>query len=354
MSYDNGATFRVIKSMIGNCPLIQEWDFTVPSSAPTGDAILSWSWQNLIGNREFYQTCAWVNVQGAPSSRIKKRADTNSTAFDQLPSIWKANMAGLNTCNTVEGSIVHYANPGSDVYYGPGESATDPITEPNSNCDSPTPYGQTYQDLSTSGSGSNPALVPGLIGGVLSVVNSAVNGIFAEGSGTSTTSVASVAKPTATSTTTSSVTLTKVVTASVSVLSSVPTTLAKAVSSAPSAPAPSAPAPSAPAPSAQAPAPTGSIPFANKENLSQYLPCIAGSFLCLSSTQFLICDHAPGGDPSDPPTYWVGGPQQVAAGMQCSPYQAPLPTGVEAKALHVGQSPAVPAGFYRSDRYVSL
>lgn len=54
LSYDNGATFRVIKSMIGGCPLKSTYDFTIPSYAPAGDALLAWSWQNEIGNREYY------------------------------------------------------------------------------------------------------------------------------------------------------------------------------------------------------------------------------------------------------------------------------------------------------------
>jgi hypothetical protein len=339
--------------MIGNCPLIQEWDFTVPSFAPAGDAILSWTWVNLIGNREFYQTCAWVNVQQPTSSRIKKRAVTDSTSFDQLPTIWKANMVGVNSCNTVEGSVVNYANPGSDVYYGPGQSASNPITEPNSDCDSPTPHGQLYQDLSVSGSDSNPPIVPAIVSGVLS----AVGGVFAEGPSSSNTPATYVNTPTATTTTTTSTTSISVVTASKPVAFSAPpifTTLATTVSVATNASvAPTASAAPA-APLDPAPVPAGPIAFANKSNLSQYLPCMAGSFLCLSATEFLICDYAAGGNPSKPPTYFVGGPQQVAAGMQCIPYEAPLPTGAEAAALQVGQAPAVSVGKYRADRYASL
>lgn len=56
ISYDNGATFKVIESIIGGCPLVDTYDFTIPSFAPSSDtALLSWSWFNLIGNREMYQ-----------------------------------------------------------------------------------------------------------------------------------------------------------------------------------------------------------------------------------------------------------------------------------------------------------
>lgn len=43
LSYDNGATFKVIKSMIGGCPLQSNYTFTIPSYAPSSDeALLAW------------------------------------------------------------------------------------------------------------------------------------------------------------------------------------------------------------------------------------------------------------------------------------------------------------------------
>jgi hypothetical protein len=56
LSYDNGATFKVIESIIGGCPLAYTYNFTIPSFAPSSDtALLSWSWFNLVGLREMYQ-----------------------------------------------------------------------------------------------------------------------------------------------------------------------------------------------------------------------------------------------------------------------------------------------------------
>jgi hypothetical protein len=94
LSYDNGATFRVIKSMIGGCPLTTTYDFTIPSYAPAGVALFAWTWQNYEGNREFYMNCAEVNIISATTSRRKKRQMYNT--FNQLPYIWKANLAGIN------------------------------------------------------------------------------------------------------------------------------------------------------------------------------------------------------------------------------------------------------------------
>lgn len=52
LSYNNGVTFKVIKSIIGGCPIERTYDFTVPSSAPGGQALLAWTWFNHEGNRE--------------------------------------------------------------------------------------------------------------------------------------------------------------------------------------------------------------------------------------------------------------------------------------------------------------
>ena len=150
LSYDNGATFRVIKSMIGGCPLTSTYDFTIPTYAPPGTALFAWTWQNFEGNREFYMNCAEVNIVAATASRRKKRQAYSS--FDQLPYIWKANLPGINDCVTTEGEDPVYPNPGPDVLYGDGLSGSS--TPSPGICDAPTPYGQTYRDL---GNSSQPA-----------------------------------------------------------------------------------------------------------------------------------------------------------------------------------------------------
>ena len=155
LSYDNGATFRVIKSMIGGCPLTDTYDFTIPLYAPSGTALLAWTWQNFEGNREFYMNCAEVSILS--SARRKKKRQTYAS-FDQLPFIWKANLAGVNTCATSEGDSPVYPNPGPEVEYGGGMSSSSPPTP--GTCDAPTPYGQSYQDLGDSDLPPSPASAP--------------------------------------------------------------------------------------------------------------------------------------------------------------------------------------------------
>ncbi|KAB8360957.1 hypothetical protein FH972_024689 [Carpinus fangiana] len=156
LSYDNGKTFRVIKSMIGGCPLVSEYDFTVPAYAPNGTALLAWTWENHTGNREFYMNCAQVDISSdiplssasamtsSNERRSKARRQQGSfTQWSDLPYIWKANVPTVNDCVTEEGVNYIYPNPGPDVAYGGGESADSPVTP--GNCDSPDPAGPTYQ-----------------------------------------------------------------------------------------------------------------------------------------------------------------------------------------------------------------
>jgi hypothetical protein len=144
LSYDQGQTFRVIKSMIGACPEASSYNFTIPSYAPSGEAIFAWSWQNKIGNREFYMDCAVVQVQGSQHKRQE-----SYESMDSLPGIWKADLQSVNDCTTVEGESPVYPHPGPDVVYGDGLDSSSPPTP--GNCDAITPVSE-----STNSSSSDP------------------------------------------------------------------------------------------------------------------------------------------------------------------------------------------------------
>jgi hypothetical protein len=53
LSEDGGKTWKVMKSIIGDCPTSEggTFPFTVPAEAKAGDAIFAWSWFNKVGNR---------------------------------------------------------------------------------------------------------------------------------------------------------------------------------------------------------------------------------------------------------------------------------------------------------------
>jgi hypothetical protein len=144
LSYDQGQTFNVIKSMIGGCPDKTTYDFTIPAYAPSGEALFAWSWQNKIGNREFYMDCAVVQVQSGQA----KRQDSYDS-MDSLPGIWKADLQTVNVCTTKEGESPVYPHPGPDVEYGDGFSSSSPPSP--GDCD-----GTSSQPVNTNSSSSDP------------------------------------------------------------------------------------------------------------------------------------------------------------------------------------------------------
>ncbi|RAO67260.1 uncharacterized protein BHQ10_003272 [Talaromyces amestolkiae] len=121
LSYDTGKTFTVIQSMEGGCPLTSNYTFTVPSDAPSGQALLAWTWFNKIGNREMYMNCAQVTIGGSSSKRshvrdmMVSRADT---AFSARPPIFIANVKGPGGCTTIESLEVNFPEAGPNVVGG--------------------------------------------------------------------------------------------------------------------------------------------------------------------------------------------------------------------------------------------
>jgi hypothetical protein len=59
MSYDLGATWNVIQSIIGGCVIESLTEtITIPTEAPSGKALFAWNWFNLQGNREMCESDA--------------------------------------------------------------------------------------------------------------------------------------------------------------------------------------------------------------------------------------------------------------------------------------------------------
>ncbi|KAK2734147.1 hypothetical protein FQN57_001862 [Myotisia sp. PD_48] len=122
LSYDNGKTFKVIQSEMGGCPLTLQSKFQIPTFAPTGKALLGWTWFNYEGNREMYMNCAMIEITGGPEDTSK---------FNSLPEIFKANIGPkFNNCKTTEYKEVVFAHPGEVVRYGASQAsgAQRPVT----------------------------------------------------------------------------------------------------------------------------------------------------------------------------------------------------------------------------------
>ncbi|KAI9747902.1 MAG: hypothetical protein M1835_001942, partial [Candelina submexicana] len=161
LSYDNGATFRVIRSMVGGCPLKDTYHFTIPSFAPSGNALFAWTWFNKVGNREMYMNCAEVTIAGssaAPPSRIRRggtKKPTTATSIDTLPQIFTANIGTKSRCTTIEGEDLVFPDPGTDVEYG-AEMTSANTFDPKV-CGGNTPGGGQEGKLETSEDGGGMA-----------------------------------------------------------------------------------------------------------------------------------------------------------------------------------------------------
>lgn len=109
VSFDQGRTFKVVASYIGNCPVLGDssYQFTLPSDTPAGQMLFAWSWFNNEGNREMYMNCAVVTVRG--SNKVRAASDPLSSR----PDMFVANV-GNGVC-TYEGTDVDFPQPGPDV-----------------------------------------------------------------------------------------------------------------------------------------------------------------------------------------------------------------------------------------------
>jgi hypothetical protein len=137
--------WKVIHSFEGGCPLPPitggnykdnepgppPINFTIPPDLPNGEFSMSWSWQNKVGDREFYQNCAPVRVSGGAK---------DNTAFDALPDMAVANIAGVNSCHSAEGFDYTYENPGKYVTKG-GKGPFQPLCGRATTPGTPAPGG---------------------------------------------------------------------------------------------------------------------------------------------------------------------------------------------------------------------
>ncbi|KAG0646458.1 hypothetical protein D0Z07_7578 [Hyphodiscus hymeniophilus] len=144
VTYDENPTksssFKVIHSIEGGCPIKgvagnngdsasavdpDTYSFTIPSSLPTGTAVLAWTWFNKIGNREMYMNCAPITITGASSKRSEDDLDDlmtrnatqfverDTAAFDALPDMFVANVG--NGCGTVDSADLKFPAPGDSL-----------------------------------------------------------------------------------------------------------------------------------------------------------------------------------------------------------------------------------------------
>ncbi|KAI1175133.1 hypothetical protein F4777DRAFT_342900 [Nemania sp. FL0916] len=173
LSYDKGKTFTVIKSFIGSCPTQSggTFKFAIPSDAPSGNGVIfAWTWVNKVGNREFYMSCAVVNIKGS-GKRAVSANEKRAVAFANRPQVFQANLGG-KYC-TKEGIDTVFPEPGPDVE----TNASNPGPAILCATGADAPAGSSTDSGSGSGSGSSS--------GPSSSTPSSVSSAPAQGSATS-------------------------------------------------------------------------------------------------------------------------------------------------------------------------
>ncbi|KAM0708081.1 hypothetical protein Q7P35_004730 [Cladosporium inversicolor] len=87
----------------GDC--VHSWDIPMPKGVNPGNAVLAWTWQNTLGNREFYMGCSAVSIEGGSGDEM-----------NSLPAMFVANLEiEGGKCPTTASQDVLYPNPGQYV-----------------------------------------------------------------------------------------------------------------------------------------------------------------------------------------------------------------------------------------------
>lgn len=123
LSFDQGKTWKVIHSYVGNCPASNgktSYPFVIPADTPSGEAVFAWSWFNKVGNREMYMNCAVVTIKGGASKKKRGASDPMSSR----PAMFVANVG--NGCSTIEGKDLMFPDLGPDVTMDSDNTAPPP------------------------------------------------------------------------------------------------------------------------------------------------------------------------------------------------------------------------------------
>lgn len=366
LSFDNGNTFRVIKSFIGGCPSGPgplNLKYTIPSFVPSGTAILAWTWINFNGNREFYMNCASVNINSQSG---------NQQQFNSLPGIWVANQESVNSCSSIETQDPVFPDPGPTYELGGAFVGSQLASLKPANASCEVPQGGSYSNplniitgqraagplVMAEGAGSAPTTAMAMSMSSVAVIMGAPSPMGSPTSAAGNYALSTTVVPCGTTSGSGTSTITQTSTSTKYVCPSCrPSTLATIATpcdgpmgasssnmpSNPSSMPPHASSPvsrpqSPPSSSPQPPPPANNIAYADPANLAQYLPCDPGSFICTSANEFYTCDQTRVG--------WTWkSPRPIAAGMMCLPNLKPASNGQ-------GQQPGAPPGYYRYDQYV--
>ncbi|KAI9293559.1 hypothetical protein K502DRAFT_284124, partial [Neoconidiobolus thromboides FSU 785] len=91
LSYDNGATFVVISTIMNDCLTNNNMNYNIkiPEQVPQADKLIfSWTWVNRSGNREYYMNCADIQIKNSLkecSYTNKKMLVANLQGYPTIP-----------------------------------------------------------------------------------------------------------------------------------------------------------------------------------------------------------------------------------------------------------------------------
>ncbi|KAF1826249.1 lytic polysaccharide monooxygenase, partial [Dissoconium aciculare CBS 342.82] len=104
------SVWKNIMVLEGGCPVVgngndgtKTFKFQIPSGFPNGKATFSWVWNNRIGNREIYMSCAPITVSGG--------SDSGKDFYNSLPDLYVVNMPP-EECTVAENGNLIIPNPG--------------------------------------------------------------------------------------------------------------------------------------------------------------------------------------------------------------------------------------------------
>ncbi|KAI9295517.1 hypothetical protein K502DRAFT_303656, partial [Neoconidiobolus thromboides FSU 785] len=94
LSYDGGEKWIVIHTIVRNCmpsktgPIEFKYQVQLPPEAPPSDSVVfSWNWINASGEREFYQNCIDIAIEGDPTSKGVKGKELLVVNLPGFPTI---------------------------------------------------------------------------------------------------------------------------------------------------------------------------------------------------------------------------------------------------------------------------
>ncbi|CAI6297033.1 unnamed protein product [Periconia digitata] len=129
------------KDDMGNAP----FQVKLPEDLPTGKYTFAWTWNNKLGNREFYMNCAPLDITGGDGDAAE--------VLGGLPDMFVINLPATE-CALGSGQDALYPNPGKAVATAP--AAVPGLKIEGSGCGSQTKIGAGSGKLGSPG-GDSPA-----------------------------------------------------------------------------------------------------------------------------------------------------------------------------------------------------